>query len=118
MRTAIAIGASALVLATTLGATLVGCRSGGKALPGSTYCDPTAGSSLVPQSQVPSGACKGTETCIAFTAGEPCADPAMDAGECEWTCTCIDETWSCTSSCSTMCAEGQDGFTGDEDAGL
>jgi len=113
----IAIGGAVVVLGLTLvltlGVTLVGCRSTGKELPGSTYCDTTAGSSLVPQSQIPSGSCKGSSTCIAFTAGEPCANPAMDAGECEWTCTCVDDTWTCTSTCSSMCAEVPDGFVAD-----
>jgi hypothetical protein len=60
-------------------------------------------------SSVPSGACTGSATCIAFTAGKPCANPAEAAGDCQWTCTCFENDWECTPSCGgAMCTGVQD----------
>jgi hypothetical protein len=89
-----------LIFALWLGTLLLGgCRSKGSSFPGSTYCDPKSGSSEIARSSLPNGACTGSATCLAWTAGEPCADATQAAGECQWTCTCVADAWDCTASC-------------------
>jgi hypothetical protein len=93
---------------------VAGCGKKQSEFPGSTYCDPKSGGSLIPRSSVPTGTCTGTATCIAFTAGAPCADATQAPGECQWTCTCVADAWDCTTSCGgAMCTSPADAFVVD-----
>jgi hypothetical protein len=55
----------------------------------------------VPQGDLPTGACSGGESCSALVQAPDC--PGLVVG---WTCSCVDEAWSCdiTSAGTTVCA--------------
>lgn len=55
----------------------------------------------IAQSELPSGACTGNESCSANVEAAECAGLVNG-----WTCTCVDETWVCvqTSMGTTACS--------------
>jgi hypothetical protein len=55
----------------------------------------------VPQSDLPAGACSGSESCTALVQALDC--PSLVVG---WTCSCVSGAWSCeiTSAGTTPCA--------------